>query len=62
MAGERIRKNATVEIRMIKMTEKDFEKSILIFLSTFWIMSEVENVRKFQRYYRCSGFRNNFRN
>lgn len=28
MAGERIRKNATVEIRMIKMTEKDFEKSI----------------------------------
>lgn len=28
MAGERIRKNATVEIGIIKMTEKDFEKSI----------------------------------
>lgn len=26
MAGERIRKNATVEIRMIKMTEKDFKR------------------------------------
>lgn len=26
MAGERIRKNATVEIRMIKMTIEDFEK------------------------------------
>lgn len=45
MASKRIRKNATVEIRMIKMTEKDFEKSILIFMSTFWNMSEVENVR-----------------
>ena len=30
MASERIRKNATVEIGIIKMTEKDFEKSILI--------------------------------
>lgn len=28
MASERIRKNATVEIRMIKMTIEDFEKSI----------------------------------
>lgn len=28
MAGERIRKNATVETGIIKMTEKDFEKSI----------------------------------
>ena len=26
MAGERIRKNATVEIGIIKMTEKEFEK------------------------------------
>ena len=26
MASERIRKNATVEIRMIKMTEKDFKR------------------------------------
>ena len=41
MASERIRKNATVEIGIIKMTEKDFEKSILIFMSTFWIMNEV---------------------
>lgn len=38
MASERIRKNATIEIGIIKMTEKDFEKSILIFMSTFWIM------------------------
>lgn len=43
MAGERIRKNANVEIGIIKMIEKDFEKSILIFMSTFWNMSEVEN-------------------
>ena len=26
MAGERIRKNATVEIRIVKMTEKDFKR------------------------------------
>ena len=28
MAGERIRKNATVEIGIVKMTIEDFEKSI----------------------------------
>ena len=47
MASERIRKNATVEIGIIKMTEKILKKSILIFMSTFWIMSEIK-MRKFK--------------